>query len=97
MNKYTFIDAQKANFPARALCRALSVPESSYYDWHTSGRARRRERDVAKSELVAAIRHVHDDSDQTYGSPRIHDGLRKNGVVVSSCRRVVAAGRGNDG
>ena len=59
------------------------MPESSYYDWHTTGRARHRERDVAKSELVAGIRQVHDDSDQTYGSPRIHDGLGKKGVVVS--------------
>jgi transposase InsO family protein len=87
VNKYTFIDTQKANFPVRALCRVLSVPESSYFDWHACGRARQTDRDVAKSELVTAIRTVHDDSDATYGSPRVHDGLRKQGVVVS-LRRV---------
>jgi putative transposase len=87
VNKYTFIDAQKANFPANALCRALSVPESSYYDWDATGRDRHGARVEAKADLVAKIRVVHTDSGDSYGSPRIHDGLRKQGVVVS-LRRV---------
>jgi transposase InsO family protein len=87
VSKYAFIDVQKANFPARALCRVLSVPESSYYDWHAAGRDRHAAREAATAELVVKIRDVHGDSDATYGSPRIHDGLRKQGVVVS-LRRV---------
>ena len=46
-----------------------------------NGVARRR------AELEAKIRKVHEDSDCTFGSPRIHDGLVKQGVVVS-LRRV---------
>jgi hypothetical protein len=84
---YAFIDAQKATLPVKSLCRVLSVPESSYYDWHATGRARHADRAAVKGELVGVIRGVHDDSDATYGSPRVHDGLRKQGVVVS-LRRV---------
>ena len=95
MTLYAFIDAQKATLPVTSLCRVLSVPESSYYDWHGTGRARHADRAAAKGELVAAIRDVHDNSDATYGSPRVHDGLRKQGTVVS-LRRVaeVMAGAG---
>jgi putative transposase len=87
VSKYAFIDAQKANFEIRALCRALSVPESSYYDWHKSGRDRHGARTAASACLVEAIRDVHGGSEGTYGSPRVHDELRKKGVVVS-LRRV---------
>ena len=90
MTKYIFIDAQKADYPIRSLCAALDVPPSSYYDWHRTGRARHVVRTASTAELVWAIRQVHEDSDATYGSPRIHDGLRKAGRVVS-LRRVAEA------
>lgn len=87
MTKYTFIDAQKADFPIRALCGVLDVPESSYFDWNAGGRARHEARMDRKSELEAQIRVVHADSDATYGSPRIHAALRDDGVEVG-LRRV---------
>ena len=49
MNKYRFIDTQKATFPIRDLCRVLSVPESSYFDWNLTGRANHERRSAAKS------------------------------------------------
>jgi transposase InsO family protein len=84
---YTFIDAQKAQFSVVSLCAALSVPVSSYYDWHATGRERHAGRVAARAELTDAIRVVHAGSEGTYGSPRIHDQLRKAGRVVS-LRRV---------
>jgi putative transposase len=83
VNLYRFIDAWKAMFTIRALCRTLGVPESSYYDWNLHGRAvveARAERDAV---LVAEIRRVHEASTATYGSPRIVDELNDDGVVVS--------------
>jgi putative transposase len=84
---YLFIDTQKATYPIWALCRALSVPESSYYDWNATGRARYAARTTAAAELETEIRAIHDASDRTYGSPRVHDELRKQGRRVG-LRRV---------
>jgi transposase InsO family protein len=87
VTKYTFIDAQKADFAIRALCCVLGVAESSYFDWNAGGRARHEARMERKSELEAQIRVVHADSDRTYGSPRVHAALRDAGVEVG-LRRV---------
>jgi putative transposase len=83
---YRFIDIQKASFTIRALCRVLPVPESSYYDWDHHGRAIADARAGRDAELVATIREVHDASTGTYGSPRITDELRDDGIVVSQRR-----------
>ena len=87
MSSYEFIDALKAEFPIRVLCRVVEVPESSYFDWDSCGRARHVERGVAKASLIDAIVVAHDVSDGTYGSPKIHGQLRRDGRVVS-LRRV---------
>jgi len=31
--KYAFIDAEKAHYPVRLLCRCLAVSRSGYYGW----------------------------------------------------------------
>ena len=87
MKKYVFIDSQRADHQTRLLCRALDVPESSYFDWNRTGRASHERRLEAKAVLTGKIQSVHEWSDQTFGAPRVHDNLRKNGVVVT-LRRV---------
>ena len=87
MSKYTFIDAQKASFPIRLLCRVCAVPESSYFDWDRVGRDRAAARAAGTEELVEEIRRVHVDSGTTCGSPRVHDALRKAGRKIT-LRRV---------
>ena len=88
MSLYRFIDAQKASYTTRFLCRVLDVPESSYFDWNATGRARHAARDTDRSERVGEIRAVFDASDQTYGAPRVHRELHRRGVPMS--RRHVA-------
>jgi putative transposase len=83
VSQYRFIDTWKATYPIRALCRTLEVPESSYYDWDHHGRALEVARAVRDAVLVGEIRRVHEDSTATYGSPRIVDELRDDGIVVS--------------
>ena len=83
MNLYEFIDTQKAEFPLSALCRATDVPESSYFDWNHHGRRVKAGRQARADDLVAAIREVHEDSGATYGSPRVHAQLRRDGQVVA--------------
>lgn len=83
MSQYRFIDAQKATFTVRALCRTLQVPESSYYDWDSHGRRVADARAGRDFGLIEQIRRVHDASTGTYGSPRVVVELNDDGVVVS--------------
>lgn len=103
MSKYRFIDSQKATrpkigdgggFPIWLLCQVLEVPESSYFDWHRTGRARQATREAAASAMTAKIAVVHAGSDGTYGAPRIRSELNDAGVVVSKRRvaELMAAG-----
>ena len=86
---YEFIDIQKATFKIGSLCKALGVPESSYYDWHREGRQKRHERHARDAIVVARIREFHDASTASYGSPRIHNDLIEDGTRIS--RRRVAS------
>ena len=86
---YRFIDIQKAMFPIRKLCQILSVPESSYHDWHATGRAKTDRRERNDRKIVDQIRRVHAESDETYGYPRVHAELADGGVAVS--KRKVAS------
>jgi transposase InsO family protein len=84
---YRFIDTEKANYPIRILCRVLEVPQSSYFDWHRSGRHTAAVRAAANSVIVDEIRAVHAASDGTYGAVKIHDQLQKRGRRIA-CRQV---------
>lgn len=68
----------KADYAVSALCQALAVSKSGYYAW----RARQDERSRRASEdqrLREEIRHIHEQSRQTYGAPRIQAALRACG------------------
>ena len=67
----------------RLLCRMLSVPESSYYEWNRTGRRIAAERAATKQALVGKIRAVWDASDETYGADKVHAQLRRDGVIVA--------------
>jgi transposase InsO family protein len=83
---YRFIDAQKAVFGVRSLCRVLSVPESSYFDWNHHGRRLSAEREERDRVVVAKIVEFHDASTGTYGSPRIFDDFVDAELHVSQRR-----------
>lgn len=83
--RLSFIHAEKANHTVRALCRNLNVSPSGYYAWvgrEPSGRERE------DAVLTVHIRAIHRASRGTYGSPRIHAQLRRDGFDVSR-KRVV--------
>lgn len=67
------------------MCKALKVSKSSYYGWKNSKSSKRKERD---KELSNQIVSIHQASYKTYGSPRIHEELRRRGIRIS--RRKVA-------
>lgn len=58
------------------MCKVLDVSRSGYYAWRKRPPSARK---MANQELLAAIREVHRESDEIYGSPRITEVLRGQG------------------
>lgn len=59
------------------MCDVLGVSRSGYYAWL---RSEPDERDVRRQELGLRVRKVFDDSRGRYGSPRVHQALKKQGL-----------------
>jgi len=69
----------RAQYSILALCRELEVSPSGYYDWsqrQTSPGPRALENQI----LATRITELHQQSRETYGSPRIVMELRKSGA-----------------
>jgi putative transposase len=64
---FRLIDAKKAQHPVSLLCEVLGVSHAGYYAWKQRPASARRRRD---SELLDAIRAIHEESKGTYGWPR---------------------------
>jgi hypothetical protein len=87
VSRFRFIDAEKTNHPVRMMCRLLNVSSSGFYDWLGRGPSAR---EVSNMALTATIRAIHRDSNDVYGSPRVHAELvAVHGMAVSP-KRVAA-------
>lgn len=64
----------------RFLCRYFGVSSSSYYHWRAGVRPARFE---TKKSICLKIQDIFKASGGTYGSPRVWDDLREQGVSVS--------------
>ncbi len=81
--RFAFIDAEKALYPVRILCRVLRVSRSGYYAWRDrkpSVRALEDER--LRPKVVEAFKTGRG----TYGSPRVLDELIEQGFEVGRRR-----------
>lgn len=85
MKTYRFIDAERASWSARLICRVLGVSRAAYYAWRKANPSPRSQEDAT---LVVHIKAVHRRSRGTYGSPRVHAELQAEGFAVG--RRRVA-------
>jgi transposase InsO family protein len=70
--KYQFIADHRQEFKITAMCRVLQVSRSGYYAWCQRPVS---EREMANQKLTKQIEEIHQESRQTYGSPRIHAEL----------------------
>ena len=72
--RYRAIQEHDRRFPIRLMCRALAVSPAGYYAWRDRPESRRS---VHNRALLSAIRVIHRESRETYGSPSIWDALIK--------------------
>lgn len=80
---YAFIAAHREAHAVKRMCQVLKVSTSGYYEWQ--GR-KPSQREQANDQVLRAIRRVHRVSRETYGSPRVHAALVREGVRVSRHR-----------
>ena len=84
MNRYRFVEAEKAQRRnVTKACELLEVSTSAFYDWH---RHLPSARQLADAELGHRIQAIYDESRGTYGWPRVHQVLRREGVHASRKR-----------
>ena len=81
--RFQFIDGHRDEFTVVLMSRTLAVSPSGYYAWRSRPPSTR---EMANRNLKATIRKVLDDSDRTYGSPRIYQVMRKMGLLCSQNR-----------
>lgn len=97
MTVASFIASQRTEHgvPHALSCRALEVPESTFYKWHSRPPTPRHQR---RAELDAAVKASFQDSGGTpctYGSPRVWEDLIEAGWRVS--KKTVAASMARQG
>lgn len=79
------MEQEKANHSIVAMCRVFKISTSSFYAWR---KRRPSERSLKDKMLKELIREIHDDSDGTYGAPRIHAELTLELGIRCSKKRV---------
>jgi putative transposase len=83
--KYAFIQAHRAVFSIRSLCRVLRVHHNGFYAWLKSPLSERGKGDL---RLTGLIKQSWIESGCVYGYRKIHDDLRSLGE--SCCPNRVA-------
>ena len=84
MNVFPFVEAEKGEQGNVAkACELLEVSRSAFYEWSKHIPSPRQ---LADDELGERIEEIHKGSRGTYGWPRVHRQLRREGVCVSGKR-----------
>lgn len=58
------------------MCDALNVSRSGFYAWESREESPRKRED---REILEGIKEIHEESRDTYGSPRVHAELQRRG------------------
>ena len=85
MNRCQSVDDHQRRHGVKRLCDILGLSRSSFYYWRRTAAAR-AVRQFSEAGLAARIRKVHQDSDGTYGAPRVTAELRSEGIQINHKR-----------
>jgi len=86
VSRYHHVSAMKAQgFPIQAACEAVEVSTSAYYGWLARS-AGPTEAEWDEAILVNEMVDIHRHHDDTYGSPRMTDELKRRGYDVNHKR-----------
>ena len=76
IKRYRFIDAEKTHYPIAVLCDVMKVSRSGFYAW--------KERPTKSNALLkVTIKSIHEESNGTYGSPRITQEMKNRNMPIS--------------
>jgi len=81
--RFQFIDDHREEFPITRMCQELDVSPSGYYAWR--GRPPSVQ-EMANQKLYQKIEIVYHECRGVYGSPRISQALKAQGVTCSENR-----------
>ncbi len=81
--KYACMEACRGEYPVRMMARLLAVSPSGYYEWRGRPPSARA---ASAHRLTAEMRRIHQESDGTYGSPRMRTELQARGHDVGRHR-----------
>ncbi|GAB1692580.1 IS3 family transposase [Krasilnikovia sp. M28-CT-15] len=81
----TFIDEQSDRYAVALLLRVLQIGESTYYAWRKQIE-QPCDRDIVDVGLLSNIYEIWQASGCTYGSDRVHQQLRRDGIRVGRKR-----------
>lgn len=76
MNRFRCVADLQRRYGVKRLCSVLGASRSSFYYWRRTAAARAARR-AAEAQLAVRIRAVHQESDNTYGAPRITAELQE--------------------
>lgn len=80
---FQFIKKQAHRLSVTRLCQRLGVSRSGYYDWLKRTPSAHEQQDAV---LLMHISRVFRASSERYGSPKIYQALRSEGIVISRKR-----------
>ena len=81
--KFKFIYEHRNEFSILRMCRVLDVKRVSYYAWKKRPPSKRS---IENVKLLFLIIDIHEDSDKAYGSPKIWQKLKNQGIICSHKR-----------
>jgi putative transposase len=81
--RFGFIDRYRSELGTQFLCEWLSVSRSGFYAWKKRKPSKRIKSDNA---LLNRIKSIFDKSKGRFGSPRVYEDLKQQGILVGRLR-----------
>ena len=87
MTRYRWVLDRKAEgFPITMACKVAEVSRQAFHDWRAKRAAGPTDAELADAALVAEMREIQAEVDDTYGQPRMTPELRERGFEVNHKR-----------